>query len=221
MRPLFMRGRKLFLEEARVLAKLRHPNIVEVLNFFQANATVYLVMTYDHGRTLSECVQNQIGKMPALFLMTVFVPLLSSLKQIHGQGLLHLDIKPQNILIRPSGPPLLLDFGAVQPYPYAGRAKGSTVLTHGFSPEEQYSREGQLGPWSDIYAIGATMRMCLDGNAPPPAPERLNKDTLVTASEAFRREYPAPLLKAIDIAMGIQPEQRPRSVDELLAILNP
>jgi serine/threonine protein kinase len=212
---MFIRGRKLFFEEARALVDLRHPNIVEVLNFFEANSTAYLVMTYDYGKILAKYLQAKDGKMSEQFMLTVFPPLLGGIALIHSKGLLHLDIKPQNILIRPGGSPLLLDFGAVQPYPYSGHAKIGTVLTSGFSPIEQYEDSGRLGPWSDIYAVGATMRMCLDGQTPPPAPERQNKDTLVPAIKAGKRKYPTYLLQAIDAAMALEPEDRPQSADAL------
>lgn len=218
-RSSFLRGRRLFLEEAKVLTKLRHPNIVEVLNFFEANSTVYLVMTYDYGRILGGYLKEKGGGLSEHFLLTVFPALLSCLKVIHERGLLHLDIKPQNILIRPGGDPLLLDFGAVQPYPYVGRSKIGKVLTSGFSPIEQYSDDGNLGPWSDIYAVGATIRTCLDGESPPPAPERAAKDKLVSAAAAFKRKYPLPLLKAIDAALEVQAANRPQSADELLTSL--
>jgi serine/threonine protein kinase len=216
-RRLFLKGRKLFLEEAKVLANLRHPNIVEVLTCFPANSTVYLVMTYDYGKIMSDYLREKEAGLSEAFLRTVFPALLGCLTAIHGQGLLHLDIKPSNILIRPGGDPLLLDFGAVQPYPYSGHAKIGKVLTNGFSPIEQYSDDGKLGPWSDLYAIGATMRVCLDGQSPPSAPERLDKDKLVPAVKAFKRKYPERLLNAIDRAMAIQPEDRPQTALEFLS----
>lgn len=218
-RSLFLRGRKLFLEEAKVLTQLRHPNIVEVLNFFQANSTVYLVMTYDYGKILGAYLKEKEGSLSEQFLLRVFPSLLKGIKVIHQRGLLHLDIKPQNILIRAGGDPLILDFGAVQPYPYAGHAKIGKVLTNGFSPIEQYSDDGNLGPWSDIYAVGASIRMCLDGEAPPPATERAIKDKLTPAAVTFKRKYPAALLAAVDAALEVDGANRPQTADELLASL--
>jgi serine/threonine protein kinase len=217
----FMRGRKLFLEEAKVLTRLKHRNIVEVLNFFKANATVYLVMTFEYGKILGEyLLKEKKGGLSEQFLCQVFPTLLDGVRVIHENGLLHLDIKPHNILIRSGGDPLLLDFGACQPYPYVERARIGKVLSTGFSPVEQYDADGVLGPWSDIYAIGATMRMCLDGAFPPAATDRTEKDTLVPAAKAFKRRYPQGLLEAIDWAMAIAPEQRPQSVETFLAALS-
>ena len=187
-RPLFLVGRKRFLEEAMVLTKFRHPSIVVVLNFFEANATVYLVMTYEYGKILGDYLREKNAAMSEVFLRTVFPPLLEGVKCIHNQGYLHLDIKPHNILIRQGGEPLLLDFGAVQPYPYNGPPKPGKISSPGFSPIELYQDHIKLGPWSDIYAVGASMRMCLDGMVPPTAKARAGKDTLSPAIKSFRNK---------------------------------
>lgn len=219
-RTLFLVGRKLFLEEAVALTKFRHPSIVEVLNFFQANSTVYLVMTYEFGRIMGDYLKGK-GNMSESFMLRVFPAVLEGVKVIHEQGFLHLDIKPHNILIRPGGEPLLLDFGAIQPYPYSGPLKSSKVSSSGFSPIEQYhlSDEDKLGPWTDIYAVGATMRMCLDGKTPPPAPERATKDRLIPAVKAYRGKYATFLLEAVDAATRIKPSERPQSTSEMLRLL--
>ncbi|MDD5037603.1 MAG: serine/threonine-protein kinase [Methylococcaceae bacterium] len=218
-RSLFLMGRKLFLEEAMVLTKFRHPSIVEVLNFFQANATVYLVMTFEYGKILGDYLREKKGIMSESFLLTVFPALLEGVKLTHDQGFLHLDIKPHNILIRPGGEPLLLDFGAVQPYPYNGHAKSGRVLSSGFSPIEQYYDDGRLGPWSDIYAVGATMRMCMDGAPPPAAKARAKKDKMTPAIKAFRNKYSFPLLETVDWAMAVDPKDRLQSADEMIQAL--
>jgi serine/threonine protein kinase len=219
-RSNFLRGRKLFLDEAKVLARLQHHNIVEVLNFFQANSTVYLVMTYEYGKILGDYLtREKKGGVSEQFVLMVFPALMDGIRTVHEHGLLHLDIKPQNVLIRSGGDPLLLDFGASQRYPYQQRARVAKVLTNGFSPIEQYEDDGALGPWSDIYALGATMRMCLDGILPPAAPLRAERDTMVPAAKAFRRRYPPLLLEAVDWAMAIDPAQRPQSVGQFLGAL--
>ena len=113
----------------------------------------------------------------------------------------------------------MLDFGAIQSYPKS-HGKQSKVLTKGYSPIEQHDLSTQLGPWTDIYAVGASMRNCLESKAPVPAQDRVQQDMLVPAVKAFKRNYPEQLLKAIDWAMALQPENRPQSVAELLQALS-
>ncbi|MGR9108817.1 MAG: serine/threonine protein kinase [Gammaproteobacteria bacterium] len=215
-RPLFLRGKMLFVEEAKALRKLKHPNIVEVINFFSANSTIYLVMTYDYGINLATYIKNQRGKLSEEFMMTVFPALLEGMEVIHEAHLLHLDIKPDNILIRPGNRPLLLDFGAVHPYPKVATWKPGKVLTNGFSPPEQYPRNGNVGPWSDIYATGASMRTCIEGCPPPPAPERKIRDRLRPAAVVFKKKYSQVLLEIIDATLELDPANRPQSIAEIV-----
>jgi serine/threonine protein kinase len=215
----FRHGRKLFLQEAAALANLKHPNIVNVVNFFSANGTVYIAMEYAQGQNLQAYIKKHRGYMSEQFMTTIFPPLLGALRTIHETGFLHLDIKPGNIHIRPGGRPLLLDFGAVHPIMQTRSDQPTQVVTPGYSPIEQYSNHGYVGPWTDIYAIGATMRTCLEDKAPPTAPERHEHDQLRPAVEVFKKKYPVELLKAIDWAMEIDPMLRPQTVDALLAVL--
>ncbi len=219
-KTLFLRGRALFFEEAKVLASLKHYNIVDVINFFQANDTVYMVMTYDYGITLDKILKTRSLEMTEQFLVNLFNLLLTGIGIIHQQNMVHLDIKPGNILIRPNYDPLLLDFGAIQKFPNNLTTPRAKVLTKGYSPVEQYSIKGQLGPWSDIYAVGASMRSCLDSKTPMPSPDRATKDTMVPAVKAFKRKLPEYLLKAIDWAMEIKPQDRPQCVEELQQALS-
>ncbi|MDP3875828.1 MAG: serine/threonine-protein kinase [Methylobacter sp.] len=216
---LFKRGRVLFFEEAKVLSTLKHPNIVEVIGFFKANSTVYMVMTYDYGLTLDKLLKNKEVTVSEEFILTLFGTLLSGLGHIHSQHYIHLDIKPSNILVRPGNDALLLDFGAIQSYPRSHLDKQSKVLTKGYSPIEQHELSAQLGPWTDIYAVGASMRNCLELKTPVSAQDRVQHDTLIPAVKAFKRKFPEHLLQAIDWAMALQPENRPQSVAELLQAL--
>lgn len=220
-RPMFMRGRALFFEEAKVLASLKHHNIVEVINFFQANETVYMVMTYDYGLCLDKILHRKIIPATESFLTTVFGLLLKGIDIIHAHQLVHLDIKPANILIRADNDPLLLDFGAIRKYPSHPTNHRAKVLTNGFSPIEQYDNRGRLGPWTDIYAVGATMRACMDLKIPPASTDRVKQDSLPLAVKTYKRKYPEYLLRAVDWAMAIYPEQRPQSVAELAQALSP
>ena len=218
--PLFKRGRVLFFEEAKVLSTLKHPNIVEVIGFFKANSTVYMVMTYDYGVTLNKLLNDKILSISEDFLLGLFGSLLAGLDHIHSQHFVHLDIKPSNILVRPGNDALLLDFGAIQSFPKSHLSKQSKILTKGYSPIEQHDLSAQLGPWTDIYAVGASMRYCLEPKTPIPAQDRVQEDRLVPAVKAFKRKYPEYLLKAIDWAMALQPENRPQSVTELQQALD-
>ncbi|VAX04046.1 Serine/threonine protein kinase, partial [hydrothermal vent metagenome] len=193
----FGEGRKLFLQEATALARLDHPNIVRVLNFFSANDTVYMVMEYRPGKNLQSYIRSHSGGLSETLLRTVFPPLLNGLRLVHNTGLLHLDIKPGNIHLCPGGIPLLLDFGAVFPRCTSRKLQVAQVVTPGFSPVEQYDPSGYVGPWTDIYAIGATLRTCIEGSSPPPSNQRKEKDKLRPAANVFRRRYSAGLLEAL------------------------
>jgi len=210
----FQRGRRLFYQEANVLATLRHPNIVYVRNCFLANKTAYLVMNYEPGKNLGRYIKKRRGGLSTNFLMTVFPPLLDALELIHSRQQLHLDIKPSNIHLRPGGNPLLLDFGAVYQLDDGGNKKAQ-VVTPGFSPIEQYYASARVGPYTDVYAIGATMRACIEGKPPPSAVERHAKDSLAPAIEVFGRRYPREILEAIDWAMRVDAKHRAQSAADL------
>jgi len=214
--PLFASGIKRFFEEAASLAQLHHPNIVQVTNFFRAHNTAYMVMRYEEGKDLRWYIKRHPGGLSEKFLRTVFPPLLLGLDELHKHGLLHLDIKPANILLRPGGNPLLLDFGAAQKT--QERLAGMRTLTAGFAPLEQHTK-GHLGPWTDLYAIGASMWSCLSGRAPPPATARATKDHFKGAQRSYGRHYSIQILEAIDWCMQMNQLERPQSVGELLAFL--
>lgn len=212
-------GRKLFYQEAKTLASLKHPNIVNVRNFFLCYDTAYMVMDYEHGKNLGHYIKQRKGGLSTTFLKTVFPPILDALSLIHSKGQLHLDIKPYNIHLRPGGDPLLLDFGATHHIASSRKHQGSQVVTPGFSPLEQYYASGYVGPWSDVYSIGATMRACIDGKSPQSAVERHAKDLMKPAAKAFRKRYPAYLLEIIDWAMELDPLLRPQNASNMLQAL--
>ena len=213
-------GMRLFLQEAAALIKLKHPNIVRVLNFFRANGTVYMVMEYRPGKNLQRYIKNRNGNLSETFLRTIFPPLLDGLRLVHDTGFLHLDLKPGNIHLCPGGIPLLLDFGAVHPRNTSRKLQVTQVVTSGFSPMEQYNLGGYVGPWTDIYAIGATIRACIEGTSPVSAKDRQIKDKMRPAATAFKRRYSASLLESLDWAMEMDPLLRPQTVDEFLSIFN-
>ncbi len=216
----FAHGRRLFFQEANTLSSLKHPNIVNVINFFRANGTVYMVMDFEEGINLQQYIKRHNGNMSEAFLTAVFLPLLAGLRAIHQNGLLHLDIKPGNIYLRQGGNPLLLDFGAAHEIMQTRQFQPNQVITPGFSPIEQLDPGGYVGPWTDIYAFGATMRACLEGTPPPASPKRRERDIMKAATSAFRKRYPHHVLAAIDWAMEVDPILRPQSVEQMLAALN-
>lgn len=214
--PAFHTGIRRFFEEARALAGVNHPNIVRVSNLFRANDTVYMVMDYKEGRDLRWFIKRHRSRMKTDFLRMVFPPLLRGLQAFHDQGLLHLDIKPANILLRRDGTPVLLDFGAVQHFRLDAQSNRSQTLTLGYAPIEQHQR-GQMGPWTDIYAMGATLYSCITGHAPPPAPERARQDKMSPANRLFTR-HPRRLLRAVDRALSMDFRRRPQSALEFLEL---
>src|SRR4249920_627089 len=194
----FRYGMRCFFEEGKALAGLSHPNVVRVLNFFRANETVYLVMRYERGRTLQEHIKSRRGALEEEWIRKTFTQLLNGLREVHSNKLLHLDIKPGNVYIRNDGTPLLIDFGAAR---LALSAEGMALpptYTPGFASPEQYSRRELLGPWSDIYSVGATMYACLAAAAPQPADERMEKDLVVPARRTWANKYSADLLDIVD-----------------------
>jgi serine/threonine protein kinase len=208
----FRYGVKCFFEEGRALAKLTHPNVVRVLNFFRANETVYIVMRYEKGRPLQLQIQHRVGMPDEVWVRSTFAELLNGLREVHRNKLLHLDIKPANVFLRTDGSPLLIDFGAARQTLSGEVEKLAPTYTPGFAAPEQYARRAELGPWTDIYSIGATLYACLAGAAPQPAHERLKKDELVPARKRWAEQYSRVLLDIIDWCLRLDHLERPQSV---------
>lgn len=215
----FRYGMKCFFEEGRSLARLSHPNVVRVLNFFRANETVYMVMRYERGRTLQEQIQARRGGIRENFIRYVFTLLLNGLREVHANKLLHLDIKPANIYVRNDGTPLLIDFGAARQTLIEGGFRLSPMYTPGFAPPEQYGSRELLGPWSDIYAVGASMFACLAGAAPQAANLRRDKDHYVSATRQWQDRYSRQLLETVDWCLELDHLKRPQSVLALQKVL--
>ncbi len=210
--PAFRYGMKCFFEEGRALARLNHPNVVRVLNFFRANETVYMVMQYERGRTLQEHIQKHKGELRESFIRAVFTRLLNGLREVHTHKLLHLDIKPSNIYLRNDGTPVLLDFGAARQTLSTDQPMLKPMYTPGFAAPEQYKNRELLGPWSDIYSVGASVYACFAGAAPQAADARLDKDQLVPAARRWAGKYSSHLLETVDWCMNLDHLDRPQSV---------
>jgi len=212
----YLWGLQEFLKEARALAKFKHPNIVRVLRFLEANGTAYMVMEYEEGESLSDHVNRQGGYLAEPTLLNIFLPILTGLQAVHDAGLLHLDIKPDNIYLRRNGQPMLIDFGAARQRQGSSRSE-KVALTPGYCAPEQYPGHGDLGSWSDVYSMGATLYRCVTGKEPTDSRDRLNGlkklrvDPLIPATRFERPHYSAHIRTCVDTATALKPDDRPRS----------
>jgi serine/threonine protein kinase len=208
----FRYGMKCFFEEGRALAKLSHPNVIRVLNFFRANETVYMVMEYERGQTLQEFIHRHQGHVSERFIRGVFTRMLNGLREVHSHKLLHLDLKPSNIYLRADNSPVLIDFGAARQTLASDQPVLKPMYTPGFASPEHYGSRKDLGPWSDIYSVGASMYACLAGAPPMAADERLKRDTLTPAMVRWEGQFSDRLLEIIDWCLNLNHMYRPQSV---------
>lgn len=213
--PVFRIGLKCFFEEGRALARIAHPNVVRVLNFFRANDTVYMVMAYEAGHSLQEQIERQRGRGRGLDeaqIRRIFVQVLLGLRAVHAQQLLHLDLKPANIYLRRDGTPMLLDFGAARQTVNNEQPKLTPMYTPGYAPPELYSRNGGLGPWSDVYSIGAAMFACMVGAPPQPADQRRDDDRMAAHYAQLAGAYTPELIALLQACLQLDPLARPQSL---------
>ncbi|HEU5176988.1 MAG TPA: serine/threonine-protein kinase [Burkholderiales bacterium] len=203
-------GKQRFLDESRVVASFRHPNIVRVMRFFEANGTAYMVMEFVEGAALNDWIRTR-RPLAQPQLASIVGPLLDGLEVVHKAGFLHRDIKPGNIYIREDGTPVLLDFGAAR----MRTGDLTTIVSPGFAPFEQYHNKGNQGPWSDLYALGGVLYWMITGNKPHEAAARIKADTMPSALQsADRALYRPEFLAAIDWALAPNEDERPQSVAE-------
>jgi serine/threonine protein kinase len=202
-----------FIEEAQTLARFNHPNIVRVYRYFRANQTAYMVLHFEEGQSLKNWLKG-LGRAPRQKeLDKIIGPLLLALEEIHKADFLHRDIAPDNIIIRNDGQPVLIDFGSARGEIAAHSKTVSALVKPGYSPYEQYAETGKRqGPWTDIYALGATLYHAVTGKRPPDAPSRMVKDDFVPAREAAVGAYRANFLQAIDKALALTIDDRPQTI---------
>ena len=204
-------GLERFLLEARTLAKFTHPNIVRVLRYFEANGTAYMVMDYERGEPLKNVLQHA-PQPPEGLLKKLAAPLLDGLAVVHAGGFLHRDIKPDNIIVRSGGEPVLIDFGAARNALGGSTRSLTAVLTPGYAPLEQYSGEGKQGPWTDLYAFAGVLYRAVTDHAPPDAVTRLKGDSVGAGLARVKGRYSEPFLRAIQWALDIDEKARPQAV---------
>ena len=209
----YEKGKERFLKEARTMAKFsKDEGIVKALDFFEINNTAYIVMEYLEGITLKQYLRENKRIAPE-DLIELLVPLIESLDEIHSQGMIHRDISPDNIMVLPDGRIKLMDFGAARDYTEFGEKSLSIVLKPGYAPPEQYQTHGVQGPWTDIYALCATMYKCITGENPPDAIDRLVDDHLKKIS-AFGISVSPQIEKAIIKGMSVAAKDRYQNVGD-------
>ena len=209
----YEKGKERFLKEARTMAKFsKDEGIVKALDFFGINNTAYIVMEYLEGITLKQYLRENQRIAPE-DLIELLVPLIESLDEIHSQGMIHRDISPDNIMVLPDGRIKLMDFGAARDYTEFGEKSLSIVLKPGYAPPEQYQTHGVQGPWTDIYALCATMYKCITGENPPDAIERVMDDSLKKISE-FGIVIPTQEEAAIIKGMSVSAKDRYQDIKD-------
>ncbi len=213
-------GLERFRQEAETLVNFHHPNIVAVHRFFESNGTAYLVMQFVQGQSLDQILTRQ-RVLAEADVIRFLLPILDGLEEVHRVGFLHRDVKPANIYLRTDGTPILLDFSAARQALTRNSATLTAIVSDGYAPYEQYGSGGQLGPWTDIYGLGAVLYRCITGQRPTQAPDRLSaiingqRDPLPPAAVVGHGRYNPALLYAIDHAMRVFEKDRPQAVAAL------
>jgi len=207
------RGKEKFLIEAQTLAEFQEEDgVVDVSDFFEENNTAYIVMEYLNGATLQQCIQDQ--KVELEELLTALRPVMTSLERIHEKQVVHRDISPDNIMVLQSGKLKLMDFGAAREVDFSDPRSLSVVLKFGFAPLEQYSAQGHIGPWTDIYALCATMYLCITGKMPENAPTRGFDDKMQWPRQ-MGISIPEEMENVLKKGLAMRWEDRYQSVAEL------
>ncbi len=218
-REAYLNGLDKFVGEAKSLAKFYAlPGVVSVKDFFKENGTGYIVMEYIEGITLKQYLQKEGGRLPVYQVLEWVKPLINSLSEMHERGIIHRDISPDNIMITRNGDIKLLDFGAARDISTDGGKSLSVLLKPGYAPEEQYRTRGSQGPWTDVYALCATIYKAITGETPPESMERVHEETLEPPTKlgvSINAEKEAALLKGLAVLQ----KNRYQSMSELYEAL--
>ncbi|WP_300717136.1 serine/threonine-protein kinase [Hydrogenophaga sp.] len=214
---LYRLGFKSFFEEGRALAQISHASVVSVLNFFRENETVYMVMNFLEGASLQEfIITAREQKKQKVFrestIRSLYDEVFRGLRIVHQHKMLHLDIKPANIFVTDDNRSVLIDFGAAREVLSKEGNFIRPMYTPGFAAPEMYRRDSSMGPWTDIYAIGACIYASMQGYPPNDAPQRLEKDRLSLALSRLRGVYSDNLIEVVEWCMSLDPLSRPQSV---------
>ena len=207
-----------FLKEARKMAKLGGiPGVVGVKSVFIQNETAYIVMDFIEGETLLKKLQRE-GPMDYGTCISLMTPIMQALAEVHKHGIIHRDISPDNIMVQNDGRLILLDLGAAKDLDIQGKdgnmQSSQMVAKQGFSPVEQYGRDGKIGSWTDVYAMAATIYYCCTGVLPPSATDRMIEDTLTCRPRLTKEQF-----DVLAFCMSVLPQKRPQNMDALLQIV--
>jgi len=217
----FRLGRESFVKEAKLLARFDHPSLLKVYRYWEANGTAYMAMPILRGRTLKQLRQAQQGPTDEAWLRGLLMPLLGAIETLHRENVFHRDIAPDNIQVEPDGHPVLMDFGAARRVLTDKTQSLTAILKPAYAPIEQYGEAGAVkqGPWTDLYALGATLHYMLLGRPPAPATARTVDDEEVLLTTANLPQCSQGFLLAIQWMLRPRPGDRPQSVAQLREVL--
>lgn len=215
-KAFFERGKERFVSEAQTLARFSDDSaIVNVRGFFYENGTAYIVMSFVEGETLKAYAEKRGGKLPASEVLALMWPVFRSLSRVHEAELLHRDISPDNIMRRADGSPVLIDFGAARQISAMGEHSNSVILKRGFAPVEQYHEHGEQGPWTDVYALCATIYRLTTGKTPPEAGDRLLNDTPLIPPNTLGADFSPAAQAAILHGLAVRASERTKTITQL------
>jgi len=227
-RDSYQQGLDNFLQEAQILARFRHDNIVQIHTAFQANNTAYMVMEYQHGESLAEIYKSQRQKLNQTFFERCLYSTMRGLNTIHAEGFVHLDIKPANLYIRQDGSPSLIDLGSARTKTHQANVDRPLPVSTGYSPPEQYNADsGEHGTWTDIYALAATIYRGVTGIRPQDALDRnrelaaFRPDPLPALTSLSPPGYSTAFCNSIDQALAVNPRTRPQNITHWRQLFHP
>ena len=211
----YHRGRIRFLKEAQDVARFQsEPNIVSIYDYLEENDTAYMVMEYLHGCTLKQYIREHGGRLDTDYILHICLSVLDALAVVHKAGMIHRDISPENIFICEDLTVKLIDFGAAKQVYLDGEQTMSVVLKPGYAPPEQYAKKDKQGPWTDIYALGATLYFVATGEKPEESFGRVLEDTIKPVCEV-NPEIPRAMSQVIMRAMSVKIEDRYQTVEAM------
>ena len=217
-RDTFEKNREKFLNEARVLAQFYgEAGIVGVRDFCEENGTAYIIMDFLNGVDLKTYLEQK-GRLAPEEAVKLLMPVMTSLQHVHAEGIIHRDISPDNIMVMEDGSTKLLDFGAAREISQTDIKSLSVILKPGYAPEEQYRSKGRQGPWTDVYALAATLYKCIVGATPDDAMERMYRDRLPSPAAADAA-CPIAISNVIIKGLAVRQADRYQDVASFLADL--